>query len=267
MTDTTASDGTPADGLAPPHVTTDLIGHDEVERVLLDAWNSGRMPHAWLFAGPPGIGKATLAFRLARFVLSQGQGTTEAGLFGDPPPPDSLNVDPQAQAARLIASEAHPDLKVLRRRANAKGVLSSVVRVEDVRAFGASLHFTPADGGWRVAIVDEGERMNRNAENALLKILEEPPPKTLIIIISNGANTLLPTTRSRCRRLLLDPLDDTQVSDLLNRARPDLPGGDQEVVVGLSEGSIGRAIDLADVGGADLYRAAVGLLADRKSVV
>ena len=272
MTETAETESEP--GLLPPHMATDLVGHAAAEHVLLDAWSSGRMPHAWLFAGPPGIGKATLAFRLARFVLSQGadqQEADSAGLFGDALPsatttPVSLAVDPEAPAARLIASEAHPDLKVLRRRANARGVVSSVVRVEDVRTFGGALHLTPADGGWRVAIVDEGERMNRSAENALLKILEEPPPKTLIIIIANGANALLPTTRSRCRKLLLTPLDDDQVAALLTQAVPDLAGGDVDVVVRLSEGSIGRAIDLAAVGGADLYRAALGLLAPLPTV-
>ncbi len=257
-----SDDGSPETipGLLPPHVTHDLVGHADAERRLLDAWNSGRMPHAWLFAGPPGIGKATLAFRLARFVLSQGGSTEEGGLFGPPPAPDTLDVPHDSPAARLIASEAHPDLRVLRRRANSRGVLSTVVRVEDVRAFGASLHLKSAEGGWRVAIVDKGERMNRSAENALLKVLEEPPSKTLIIIISNALNSLLPTTRSRCRQLIMAPLEDSQVATLVSRARPDLPAGDLDLLVRLAEGSVGRAIELADVGGAELYRTVAGLL-------
>ena len=117
-----------------------------------------------------------------------------------------------------------------------------------------------AEGGWRVAIVDEAERMNRNAENALLKILEEPPLNTLILIISNVESALLPTTRSRCRRLRLAPLSDMVVSALLTRARPDLSRADTTVVLRLAEGSIGTAITLADIGGAKLYRMVVGVL-------
>jgi len=255
-------DGTHVAGLLVPAANPTLLGHEWAEQLVLEAWNSGRMPHAWLIAGPPGIGKATLAYRIARFVLSGGGLEAAGGLFGAAAmPPHSLAVDPAERVARMMAAESHPDLKILRREQNDKGELSAVIRVSDVREFAGSLRLRSGEGGWRVAIVDEAERMNRNAENALLKILEEPPPKVLIILISNALNAMLPTTRSRCRRLLLKPLGDGLVLELLQRARPEIGDTDAGVLVGLCEGSIGRALTLAAAGGADLYRAVAGLMA------
>lgn len=248
-------------GLPNPAAATELFGHGEAEQRLLDAWNSGRMPHAWLLAGPPGIGKATLAYRLARFVLSDGaQGEGAGGLFGESLPPTSLAIDPNHPVARLVAAESHPDLKILRRKPNDRGVLSAVIRVNDVRAFESSLHLKTSGGGWRVAIVDEAERMNANAENALLKILEEPPAKTLIIIVSNALNAMLPTTRSRCRRLMLATLPDAEVAGLVRRAHPGLPPADLDLILRLAEGSPGRAIEFVEAGGAGLYRGVADVL-------
>ena len=248
-------------GLPAPAANPDLLGHEWAERVVLDAWNAGRMPHAWLIAGAPGIGKATLAYRIARFVLSGG-GEASGGLFGAAEaPPTSLAIGRDGRVARLVAAESHPDLKILRRQLTDRGTMSAVVRVDEVRSFEASLRLRSAEGGWRVAIVDEADRMNRNAENALLKILEEPPVNTLIILVCNALNSMLPTTRSRCRRLVLKPLADGIVSDLLSRARPTLPGADAAILVRLSEGSVGRALTLADAGGADLYRMVAALMA------
>lgn len=259
------NDDAEAAGLPSPSAATELLGHADAEHRLLEAWNSGRMPHAWLFAGPPGIGKATLAFRLAKFVLSEG-GAAAGGLFGEPLPPTSLSVDPESQAARQVSAESHPDLKILRRKPNDRGVMSAVIRVDDVRAFESSLHFKTSSGGWRVAIVDEAEKMNSNAENALLKILEEPPSKTLIIIVSNALNAMLPTTRSRCRRLMMAPLSDEVVSTLVNRAHPHLPRPDLDLILRLAEGSPGRALEFVEAGGAELYRNVAKVLADLPEV-
>lgn len=263
MSDDQQNDG--EGGLPSPAAALDLLGHGEAEHLLLDAWTSGRMPHAWLFAGPPGIGKATLAFRLAKFVLSGG-GAASGGLFGEALPPTSLAVDPENAAARLVSAEAHPDLRILRREQNKQGVMSAVIRVDDVRAFESSLHFKTSGGGWRVAIVDEAERMNRSSENALLKILEEPPSKTLIIIVSNALNGMLPTTRSRCRRLMLSPLSDDAVATLVTRAHPDILPADLDLVLRLAEGSPGRALEFVAAGGADLYRNVAKVLGELPEV-
>lgn len=253
----------PADdtGLPSPSETSELFGHGEAEQTVLEAWTSGRMPHAWLITGPSGIGKATFAYRVAKFVLSGGEPTGEAGLFGaEAAPATSLAVDPENRAARLVASNGHPDLRILRRTLNDRGVMSSVIRIEDVRAFIDRVRLKPSLEGWRVAIVDEAEKMNRSSENALLKILEEPPRNTLILIVSNSLNGMLPTTRSRCRRLVFSPLDDGVVRDLLTRSERVDDQGDIEILVRLAEGSIGRALDLAAAGGAGLYREVGSLL-------
>ncbi len=258
-----SDDREPSAGLPSPAANPELLGHEWAEKVVLDAWNSGRMPHAWLIAGPPGIGKATLAFRIARFAMAGGPPEAAAGgLFGPEPSPPGLSIDPASPTARLVAAESHPDLRILRRRhmEKDKDRMSAVIRVDEVREFDARFRLRSGDGGWRVAIVDEAERMNRSAENALLKILEEPPPKTLILLVSNALNAMLPTTRSRCRKLVLQPLGDSLVLDLLERARPDIDRGDAGVLTRLAEGSIGRALVLAEGGGADLYRAVNGLM-------
>ncbi|MCR9176147.1 MAG: DNA polymerase III subunit delta' [Alphaproteobacteria bacterium] len=249
-------------GLPWPSETPDLFGHEDAERVVVEAWTSGRMPHAWLITGPSGIGKATFAYRIAKFVLSGGGPTDDAGLFGaaEPAAASGLAVDPESRAARLVASNGHPDLRILRRTPNDRGVLSSVIRIEDVRAFIDRVRLKPSLEGWRVAIVDEAEMMNRSSENALLKVLEEPPSNTLILIVSNSLNAMLPTTRSRCRRVALSPLKDGVVRDLLTRSERVSDQGDIEILVRLAEGSIGRALDLAAAGGAGLYRDVGSLL-------
>jgi DNA polymerase-3 subunit delta' len=250
-------------GLPEPRANPDLLGHQDAERTVLEAWNSGRMPHAWLLVGPKGIGKATFAYRVAKFVLSGGEGSGGAGLFGAADaPPTSLAVNPDNKGARLVASGGHPDLRILKRELNDRGVLSSVIRVDDVRGFIERVRKTPSLEGWRVAIVDEAERMNRNAENALLKVLEEPPAKTLILIVTSSLNAMLPTTRSRCRRLMFQPLETGAIRDLLFRSGGVEDQGDIEILVRLADGSIGRALQLAEAGGAALYREVGTLLAN-----
>ena len=150
-----SDDGETFVGLPLPAANPDLIGHEAAEALILEAWSSGRMPHAWLIAGPPGIGKATLAYRIARFVLSGGGAGADDSLFGmSEAPPTSMAIAPDTRVARMVAAESHPDLKILRRQMTDKGTMSAVVKVEEVRAFEASLRFKSAEGGWRVAIVD-----------------------------------------------------------------------------------------------------------------
>lgn len=232
-----------------PRANPLLVGHDGPVAELARALKSGRLPHAWLIWGPRGVGKATLAFRFARHVL--------AGRAGE----DGLSLDPGHPVFRRVASGGHADLLTIERGYDEKRERRrSEIVVDDVRRIGDFVHLTAAEGGWRVIVVDSVDEMNRNAANALLKVLEEPPAHTLLLLVSHAPGGLLPTIRSRCRRLGLGPLPEAVVGELLRRYRPDLPAEDAAVLARLGEGSIGRALELAEQGGLELYRQVGGLL-------
>jgi DNA polymerase-3 subunit delta' len=244
--------------IPPPRANADLVGHEAAECDLRRLFEAGRLPHALLISGPRGIGKATLAFRLARFVLTPQTGS----LFGDPPATgEGLWTDPESGVFRRIAAGGHADVLTVERAFDPRRKrLRSEIVVADTREIGNFLHLTPAEGGWRAVIVDGADAMNRNAANALLKVLEEPPRQTLLLLVAHSAGRLLPTIRSRCRRFPLAPLPSETVRDLLSRHRPDLSAADTAAIVALSGGSIGAALDLAEAGGVALYRAALGLI-------
>ncbi len=247
------------DGPPPPRANPDLVGHAAAEGVLLEAFNAGRLAHAWLISGPRGIGKATLAFRFARFLLAHGGGS--AGTLFAGPPPDSLYVAPDLPVFRRAAAGGHADLLTVERGWDEKkGRLRTEIVVEDVRAVGAFLGLTAAEGGWRVVVIDSADEMNRNAANAVLKVLEEPPRRAVLLLVSHGPGRLLPTIRSRCRRLVLKPLEDDVVATLACKYRPGLGAEDAAELARLSEGSVGRALALAADGGLELYRDLVDLL-------
>lgn len=240
-----------------PRANAELLGQEAAESTLLEAYRSGRLPHAWLLTGPRGVGKATLAYRFARFLLSGGG--ADSGLFSAEPA--GLALDAEHPAFRQVASGGHPDLVTVERGVNEKtGKLRGEIIVDDVRSVASFLHMTPGEGGWRVVVVDSADEMNHVAANAILKILEEPPRRALLLLVSHAPGRLLPTIRSRCCRLPMPALDDATVTLLLKRYRPDLTSEDASALGRLAEGSIGKALDLVASEGLELYRDLVDLL-------
>jgi len=258
-----------------PRANPDLLGHETAESALLKLFQSGRLPHALLLSGPRGIGKVTLAFRFARFVLANGAGEgAPGGLFGDDGVDQGdigetgLAISRDSGVFRRVASGGHADLLTVERAYDPRRRrLRGEIIVEDSREIATFLRLTPAEGGWRVVIVDGADEMNRNAANALLKILEEPPRRVLLLLVAHSPGRLLPTIRSRCRRFPLAPLPPGVVRLLLQRYRPDLPEPQAEALVALSGGSIGRALDLAAAGGVELHETVSKLLTGVSDVV
>jgi DNA polymerase-3 subunit delta' len=244
---------------AHPRRTADLIGQAEAEAALLASWQSGRLPHGWLIGGPKGIGKATLAYRFARFLLAEGGGEGAGGLFGDAP--ERLALPIEHPVFRQVAAGAHPGLIAVERQLSERSkVLSTVIRVDQVRELARFFTLTAAAGGWRIAIVDGADEMNESAANAILKVLEEPPRRALLLLLAHAPNRLLPTIRSRCRKLTLKPLGDTEMTAFLDARLPDLTPADRQALTRLAEGRPGRALALAEEGGIALYRDLVALL-------
>ncbi len=240
-----------------PRATTAFFGHEVAEQALLDGYRGGRIPHAWLIGGSPGIGKATLAYRMARFVLAH----------PDPAAPavqkaTSLAVDPDNPVTHRIAAEAHGDLLTLERRLSERGTLRQDIAVDDVRKLVQFFGQTASEGGWRVTIVDTVEDLNKPGENALLKVLEEPPVRSLLFLISNAPGRVLPTLRSRCRRLLLRPLAE---SDVRRAAAAALgrSSDDPEIAAAASvaDGSVARALAMLDGDALALRQRVTALLA------
>jgi len=240
---------------ATPRANPDFVGHPQAEQVLLHAWQSNRLHHAWLLTGQRGIGKATLAFRFARYVLAGSDG----GLFADSS--GTLEVPRTAPVFRQVAGGGHPDLLTIERGYDEKrDRYRTEILVDDVRELGAFLHLKAAAGGWRVVVIDSVDDLNRYAANALLKVLEEPPAQALIVLVCHAPGRLLPTIRSRCRRLALAPLDETPMEQLLNRYSPGLAEADRLLLIRIAEGSIGRALEIVSAGGLELYRDITGQL-------
>ena len=204
-------------------MTSELFGHAEAEQTLLDAYRGGRIPHAWLIGGESWHrqGHARLPHGALRAGLSRsGDARRAEG--------QSLAVPADHPVARRIAGQAHSDLLVLERVVNEKtGKLFTVTRVEDVRRTVPFFGSTAGEGGWRVAIVDPLEDLNRAGENALLKVLEEPPPRALLLLVSHAPGRVLPTIRSRCRTLILRPLAADDIARAMTAAHAAKAGADE----------------------------------------
>jgi len=247
-----------------PRANPELKGHGGSENILMEAARSGRMHHAWLLTGPKGIGKATLAHRFSRWLLAgRAEAAPQDGLFGaETGPEDGLWLDPADPLFQRIAAGGHADLLTLQRELDESGKrLRGEIVATDVRKVAGFLSLTAAEGGWRVVVIDGAEDMNRHAANALLKMLEEPPPKTVLLLVSHAPGRLLATIRSRCRKLVLGPLVDAVVAGLLQDHRPDLSGEEVKLLAAMGEGSIGRALSLSDAGGVALYGDMLDLIA------
>ncbi|MEM9044063.1 MAG: DNA polymerase III subunit delta' [Pseudomonadota bacterium] len=260
-----AKDDTPleldrAAGAPHPRETSRLIGQEVAEQAFLDAWASDRLHHAWLLRGPQGIGKATLAYRMARAILAEGP-MPGGSLFGAPLVPKTLDSPADCPIDQRIKAGSEPRLSVLRLGVNpSTGRPRSQIVVDDVRATKGFLQLSAADGGWRVVIVDAADQMNRSAANALLKMLEEPPELVLMILISHAPGSLLPTIRSRCRFLDLYPLSSDQLSTALAQADVEIPTGHESNLAELANGSVGRAVELINGDGLALYAKLVAMM-------
>ncbi len=243
------------EGFPHPRETQIVFGHAAAERALVDAFAAGRMHHAWLMSGRMGIGKATLAYRLARFLLADP---------GDRMQPEaSLDVRPNSTAARQVLALSHPGLLVLRRAWNPTTKrFGTSIPIDEVRRLRGFLGHTAAQDTWRVVIVDTADDLNPNAANALLKSLEEPPKRTVFILLVSEPGRLLPTIRSRCRLLPLAPLGP---EDLRRAALAAAGGRDDELVLpesmeALADGSVRRLLELSDGTGAKLYERILAVL-------
>lgn len=247
LLDAPASDVPEADRTAEaphPAAVLSLVGHREAEAEVLEALRTGRLHHAWLISGEEGIGKATLAYRIARFLLAnpgREQAAAEAA--------ETLDVAAENPVCHQIAAQAHPDLAVIRRVYDVKSKgIRTVITAEDARARLDVFTKTASGGGYRIAIVDSCDELNMHGANALLKTLEEPPEKGLFLLISSQPGRLLPTIRSRCRALKLRPLGADEVTTI-TRALPAYAAAPGEVharAAALSLGSVKTALGLID---------------------
>jgi len=215
------------DGVLLPREQDLLIGHLEAEKALLEAYRSERLHHALLLGGPKGIGKATLAFRFARFVLAHPD-----RLGPEVRSATDLSLPPDHRVSRQVSAGGHPNVLHLRRPWDDKRKrFKADLPIDEVRRTVSFFGSTASADAWRVCIVDAADDMNRNSANALLKVLEEPPVRCLFLVLSHTPGRLLPTIRSRCRRLDMAPLSDTQI---------------EEGLTALAGGSVGASADLAD---------------------
>ncbi len=205
-----------------------IVGHAGAKREFLSAVSTGKLHHGWLLRGPRGVGKARLALQFALHLLGNGDRQLSA------------NVD--SAVGRLVVAGSHPDLRIVRRPVDDKGKQKSEIPVDSVRELSEFFSMRPAMGGWRIAIIDAVDEMNRHGENAILKTLEEPPNRAILFLISHGERLLLPTVRSRCRVLRCGVLNEHETLSAL--AQAGATGARADEIARIAPGRPGRAIEL-----------------------
>ncbi len=253
-----ATDPTRVPGAPHPRETARLIGQDAAEAAFLDAFTTGRLHHAWLITGPRGVGKATLAWRIARFLLATPDPDPD-DMFGAPVP-TTLDINPDHPVSRRISAGAEPGLKSVHRTENEKTKrLRDQITIDDIRALARFFQLSSTDGGRRIVIIDAADEMNANAANALLKMLEEPPARTTLLLVCHQPSRLLATIRSRCRTLRLATLTAKQTEQAMAQAGVD-PSAQSAALAELSAGSVGDALRLYLLDGLKIYTEIIALL-------
>jgi len=235
-----------------------IVGQDRAVGQFAAAWLTRKLHHAWLLAGPRGVGKATFAHAAARRVLAEAAG----------PPFDlpAIDTDDEHPIVKLVEAGSHPDMRWLERIENPKaktpGTLYKNIIVEQIRDLGEFMSMTAALSPWRVAVIDTVDELESSGANALLKMLEEPPANTLFFLISHAPGRLLPTIRSRCRRLEFSHLDDDAMTSVLELQAPQVAAAQRQRIIAMSNGSAGRALSFAELDLAKLEDGALAILHD-----
>ena len=252
------------EGYPHPKVAKTIFGHETQEKEFIECYKSGKLHHGWLITGARGIGKATLAWRLARFILTQPIKSFNANsLFSEASLNHQTEIDKKSKDSieKRILAESEPRLSVTRRSFDEKRKkFRSNIRVDEIRRLNSFFSLSVSDGGSRVAIIDCVDDLNLNAANALLKTLEEPPRDTIFFLISNNPESLLPTIRSRCREMRLANLSENNLLSALKQINLTLPEKDKEIYSLLAAGSVGNSIRLLKHDGANLYRSILSFL-------
>ncbi|MDX9689886.1 MAG: DNA polymerase III subunit delta' [Alphaproteobacteria bacterium] len=232
-----------------PHQCTQLVGHRQAFDEVVKAFSSGKMHHAWLIVGEEGIGKATFAYMAAHYILSGGEN-------------NPMQFNTEHPTARLILAESHPDLLVIRRPVDEKtGAMKASIPVEEARKLAPFLSLTPANGKYRVALIDEAHTLGRNAQNAILKMIEEPPSNAFIFLTTTTTGMMLPTIKSRCRVLALNSLTQSEIMTILSRQMIEIPDGiDKTRLAELAGGSVGKALRIIESEIVPLYDEAIAML-------
>ena len=247
-----------------PQCRNTVYGQSQAESLFLQAWNSNRPHHAWLLTGDKGIGKASFAYQIAKFVLHQGtdQNNSMDSMFANDDNMTGLSVPIDCQTVHLVNSGAHPDFRVLSHEFNATEKATTIIDVEQARTVAHLIHQKPSMGQWRVLIVDAVDDLNNNSANAILKMLEEPPANTIFLLVCHSLGKILPTIRSRCRTLALSPLSDDDVTTIISEQMPNADNGHVNASIKMANGSAGKALDLLENDSLEILNDFVGILGD-----